>query len=139
MFSPILKELAKKEKTVFIQIEPLNPLELPDFQPGEYKTFIEKYTALIDLRHNHETLLARMKPKGRYNIRVAEKAGIQVDQVLPSDMNLEAFYRLLSETLERDNFTANSREYFRVFLEYLDKQKMGGLFFAKKGDEVISA
>jgi len=132
ILSLILRQLAQKEKVVFIQMEPLTPVILPDFQVGKYKSFIEKHTALIDLRQDNESLLARMKPKGRYNIRIAEKAGIQVDHVLPTEEHLDIFYNILSETLERDNFAANSREYFRIFLQYLDKQKIGGLFFAKK-------
>ncbi len=79
-----------------------------------------------------------MKPKGRYNIRVAEKTGVIIEQVPYSEENLDTFYNILSETLERDNFAANSKEYFRIFLRYLEKQELGGLFFAKKEDEVIA-
>ncbi len=79
-----------------------------------------------------------MKPKGRYNIRVAEKAGVQVEQVSYSEESLDVFYNILSETLERDGFAANSKEYFWTFLQYLEKQKLGGLFFASRDGEVIA-
>lgn len=124
---------------VFTQTEPLSPIVLPDFKTGYHKNFIEKHTAIIDLKQDDETILARMKPKGRYNIRVAEKAGVEVEQVPFTEESLDAFYKILSETLERDRFSANSREYFRTFLQYVEKEQLGGLFMAKKGAETIAA
>lgn len=38
-----------------------------------YKKFIPPYTALIDLTQSEDEILAAMKPKGRYNIRLATK------------------------------------------------------------------
>ncbi len=61
-----------------------------------------------------------------------------VEQVPYSEANLDAFYSILSETLERDSFAANSREYFRIFLQYLEKYELGGLFLAKRDCEVIA-
>jgi lipid II:glycine glycyltransferase (peptidoglycan interpeptide bridge formation enzyme) len=40
---------------------------------GYYKKFITPYTAVINLEKSEEEILARMKPKGRYNIRLSEK------------------------------------------------------------------
>lgn len=79
-----------------------------------------------------------MKPKGRYNIRVAEKSNVEVEQVSYNEENLDIFYSLLGETLERDGFAANSREYFQTFLQYLETYNLGGLFFAKREEEVIA-
>ncbi len=136
--SETLKILSLKEKVVFVQIESLSPIVLKDFKTGYHKNFIEKHTATIDLKQENEDILARMKPKGRYNIRVAEKAGVQVEQVSYSEESLDVFYNILSETLERDGFAANSKEYFWTFLQYLEKQKLGGLFFASRDGEVIA-
>lgn len=61
-----------------------------------------------------------------------------MEQVPYSEANLEAFYGILSETLERDSFRANSREYFRVFLQYLERYQLGGLWLAKRECEVIA-
>ncbi len=79
-----------------------------------------------------------MKPKGRYNIRVAEKSNVEIEQVSYNEENLDIFYSLLGETLERDGFAANSREYFRTFLQYLETYNLGGLFFATREGEVIA-
>ncbi len=134
-----MQELAKKEQVVFVQTEPLSPLSLPSFKVGHYKDFIEKYTAVIDLTQDEETILARMKQKGRYNIRIAEKSGVTVTQVPSTPENIDIFYRLLTETTERDRFAANSPTYFETFLAYLDKNKLGGLSFATREEEIIAA
>jgi lipid II:glycine glycyltransferase (peptidoglycan interpeptide bridge formation enzyme) len=125
ILSEQMKGLALKEKVVFIQSELSSPTILAGFKPGYYKNFIEKYTAIIDLKQDNETILAHMKPKGRYNIRVAEKAGVGVIQAPYSLESLDIFYNILSETLERDKFTANSKEYFRIFLQYLEERNLG--------------
>lgn len=138
ILSRTLKELSQKEKVIFIQIEPFSEAILPDFVTGQYKNFVEKYTATINLTQDNEIILAHMKPKGRYNIRVAEKAGVTVEQVPYSEEYLNIFYGILRETLERDQFSANSRDYFRTFLQYLEKQKLGGLFIAKREGEIIA-
>lgn len=139
ILSKTIQELSRKEKAVFIQVEPLSTTVLPGFMTGHFKDFIEKHTAVIDLRQDPENILARMKPKGRYNIRVAEKAGVRVVQVPYTKEHLDTFYSILGETLERDGFAANSREYFRILLRYLEKQKLGGLFMAEKDGETIAA
>jgi len=74
-------ELCKKEKALFIQIEFLNysgnlktkyfDLDTLDF--GYYKKFINQYTAIIELNQTEEEILSGMKPKGRYNIKLATK------------------------------------------------------------------
>lgn len=138
VLSKTLKNLAQKEKTVFVQIEPLSPVSLGEFIVWHHKNFIEKYTAVIDLTQDNETILSRMKQKGRYNIRVAEKSWVTIEQVPYNEKNLDIFYSLLSETLERDRFAANSKRYFRIFLQYLEKYSLGGLFFAKRDNEVIA-
>ena len=138
ILSKAFKKLSMKEKVVCIQIESLSPTVLPDFETGQYKNFIEKRTAVVDLTQDNEAILANMKPKGRYNIRVAEKAGVIVEQAPYSEKNLDIFYHILGETMERDSFAINSREYFRIFFQYLEKQNLGGLFFAKRETEVIA-
>lgn len=110
----------------------------PNFKISHYKDFIEKHTAIINLKQDSEAIFAHMKPKGRYNIRLAEKSGVEVEQVSYSEEYLDIFYSILSETLERDGFSANSKEYFRTFLQYLEKQDIGGLFIAKRENEVIA-
>jgi peptidoglycan pentaglycine glycine transferase (the first glycine) len=68
-------------------------------------------TAHTDLRGSDDDLLARMKPKWRYNIRLAEKRGVTVRMAQPDDDAL--LYRLYAETAARDGFVIREQPYYR--------------------------
>ena len=72
-------------------------------------------TVVIDLRPSEEEILARMKQKTRYNIRLAEKKGITVREGTAED--LPAFNRLMRLTGERDNFGVHDSNYYRAAFE----------------------
>lgn len=75
-------------------------------------------TIEVDLTGEEEDILARMKQKCRYNIRLAEKKGIVIRQ----SSDVKEFYALMQETGGRDGFEVHSLEYYqRVFnLSYLN-------------------
>jgi len=66
-------------------------------------------TIIVDLRGSEEEILARMKQKCRYNIRLAEKKGVAVR----AWDDIEAFHRMMLITSERDVFGVHSLEYYR--------------------------
>lgn len=68
-------------------------------------------TVLVDLTPEPEQMLARMKQKTRYNIRLAEKKGVRVRVGLEQD--LEMLYRMYAETSLRDGFAIRSESYYR--------------------------
>lgn len=69
-----------------------------------------KNTVLVDLTPSEQDLLARMKAKTRYNIRLAMRRGVQVR---PGDeTDLKAFYSLYNETARRDNFLIRPPAYY---------------------------
>ncbi len=76
-------------------------------------------TLLLDLRQSDEALLARMKQKWRYNLRLAQRHGVQVREGGAAD--LEMLYHMYAETSQRDGFVIRSREYYldswRSFIE----------------------
>jgi peptidoglycan pentaglycine glycine transferase (the first glycine) len=69
-----------------------------------------KNTMVMDLTKGESQLLAAMKPKTRYNIRLASRKGVQVR--LGSGEDLETMYRMYAETSQRDRFTIRNREYY---------------------------
>ncbi len=139
-----LVNLCKKEKCLFIQIETLDYKDdfswfnwfFKIFKRGYYKKFITPYTALIDLTKSEDDILKIMKPKWRYNIRLAEKKEILVKEIDKTDENIEIFYNLMIETTSRDGFSGNKLEYYKDFLNMIEDSK---LMFAYKDDVVISA
>ena len=117
-------------------MEPLEESGIPGYKRDSYKKFIEPYTIVIDLDVSEEEILAQMKEKGRYNIRLAEKRGVVVEQVKSTKENLEIFLSLFEETLSRDGFSGNSRTYYRNLLDYLERENIGSLFLAKNASGV---
>lgn len=76
-------------------------------------------TAYSDLSGSEETLLAQMKQKWRYNIRLAEKRGLRVRE--GGEADFAAFYALYAETGARDRFLIRPFDYYvqtwRTFLQ----------------------
>lgn len=101
-----------------------------------FKKFIPPYTCLIDLTQSQEDILKAMKPKGRYNIKLAQKKGVVVEKMPKTPENIQRFYELLSETTSRDYFAGNTLEYYSTFLSAL---KTSELYFAFHEDDILAA
>jgi len=82
------------------------------FRPGR-QDIQPRRTLVVDLRGDENQVLARMKQKTRYNIRLALKKGVVV---YPSS-DVDAFYRLMGLTGERDDFGIHSLAYYRRVYE----------------------
>ncbi|UCF27940.1 MAG: peptidoglycan bridge formation glycyltransferase FemA/FemB family protein [Chloroflexota bacterium] len=91
-------------------------------------------TIIVDLQENEEEILARMKQKTRYNIRLASKKGVEVN---PS-ADLETFFDLLEATGERDQFGIHSYDYYRTAYDLFKPDGDCELFIAKYGGEPIA-
>jgi lipid II:glycine glycyltransferase (peptidoglycan interpeptide bridge formation enzyme) len=76
-------------------------------------------TALLDLTPGEDELLANMKSKTRYNIRLSGRKGVRVRVGEPGDIPL--FYAMYAETGQRDGFLIRPLSYYadawRVFLD----------------------
>lgn len=90
-------------------------------------------TLLIDLKQSEQELLAQMHQKGRYNINVARKHGVEIVQGTAHD--IDDFYRLLIGTGNRDNFIILKKSQYRCFLESLEDAM---LLLAKRDGTVIA-
>jgi len=75
-----------------------------------------EFTSIIDISTNPEEILVKMKPKGRYNIKVAKKHEIEIKK----STDIDSFYDLVLTTTSRNKFSGNNKEYYRKFLEKLD-------------------
>lgn len=138
-FSQTLADLAHSTGAVFIQYEPLSEVDVPGFFQGEYRHFLEKYTLLLDLRPTEDEILAQMKEKGRYNVRLSLKRGVTVRKSDGNEADVKAFFDLLSETLDRDGFSGNSYAYYDELVRTLNSSGTGGLFVAEKDGCAVAA
>jgi peptidoglycan pentaglycine glycine transferase (the first glycine) len=102
-------------------------------------------TVWVDINHAEEDLLARMKPKTRYNIRLAERKGVTVR--IAGQNELPLLYRMYAETSVRDGFVIRSQDYYemvwRTFIDSemavpliaeVDGQPVAGLILFTFGD-----
>lgn len=90
-----------------------------------------KATQILDISKTEDEILAQMKPKTRYNIRLAGKKGVKV-RILdnPNDVNL--FYDLLLATAVKDKgYAPHEKEYYKKMVEVLGKKGIVRLFIAE--------
>lgn len=71
-------------------------------------------TILVDLEPGEDAILERMKPKTRYNIRLASRRGVQVRRGSAQDLDL--WNALYHETAKRNRITPHGRHFFAPLL-----------------------
>ncbi len=139
-----LKSFAKKKNLLFIKMEPnvkkseklISLLKRHGAVPG--KNLFTPSSFWIDLRKTEEELLISFHPKTRYNIKVAQKNGVEVDED-NSDRAFEKYLELTRETVARQRFYAHTERYHRLMWETLKKAGIAHLLCAKYKGRIISA
>lgn len=94
-------------------------------------------TVVLDLNRSEDDLLAAMKIRTRYNVRLALRKGIVVRQGTESD--IPAFHRLLLATGGRQGFSPHPEEYFLRVWRVLGSRGHAKLFLADYEGETLSA
>lgn len=119
-----LKEIGKEKRCIFIQLEPnvlkdhkSSIINLKSLHPSAHPLFT-RYTFQLDLTKSEDELLKAMHPKTRYNIRVAQKHGVEVVED-NSDEAFEQYLKLTFETTKRQQFFAHTQQYHRIQWETL--------------------
>lgn len=92
-------------------------------------------TILISIKGDEEQILARMKQKTRYNIRLAEKKGITVR----AWDDISAFHKMMLVTGGRDSFGVHSLEYYRRAYELFHLTGMAELLVAEFEGQPLAA
>jgi lipid II:glycine glycyltransferase (peptidoglycan interpeptide bridge formation enzyme) len=97
---------------------PPNSLEALERSRGLHKAPMDiqpPSTVILDLAGGEEQLLAAMKSKTRYNIRLAAKKGVEISTI-PADQlepALSEWYSLYRETARRDRITLHNEDYYK--------------------------
>lgn len=82
-------------------------------------------TVLVDLTESEDQILARMKSKTRYNIRLSGRKGVQTR--LGGENDLELLYRMYAETSRRGGFTIRGESYYlNLWKSFLETGEEGG-------------
>lgn len=109
-------EEAKRTDCISMFFSPLEPIQgsrnSKSVTRNSSRHIHPEATRILDLRLSEEDLLAQMKQKGRYNIRLAQKHGVRVEE----STDVEAFAVLMDETARRDGFRPAGSVSYRAFL-----------------------
>ncbi len=95
---------------------------------------VPRETLYIDLSMPAESILSSMKPKGRYNIGLSQRSGVQIitDNTAAC---VKRFYSVMCEASSRDNFAVESRQFFEHLADVLVPAGQAKFFFAEhEGD-----
>ena len=92
-------------------------------------------TMIVDIKDSEDKILARMKQKTRYNIRLAEKKGVTVR----TWDDIGSFHKMMLLTGGRDGFGVHSREYYQRAYELLHPKQMGELLLAEYEGKPLAA
>ncbi|MBI2334302.1 peptidoglycan bridge formation glycyltransferase FemA/FemB family protein [Candidatus Daviesbacteria bacterium] len=112
-----LKKIGKENNCAFIKIEPDVRLpstvyRLPSNFIKSPKPLFTKYNFVVDLTKSEEELLKNMHPKTRYNIKVAQKHGVKVEE-RTDDRSFEIYLKLYFETTQRQGYHGHNEQYHR--------------------------
>lgn len=132
--------VCKQNRAIFLKLE---PDIWTDQTPETWNLKLEMSphniqpprTLIVDIKDSEEEILARMKQKTRYNIRLAEKKGVTVR----AWDDLAAFHQMMLITGGRDGFGVHSREYYQRAYDLLHPKQMGELLVAEYDGKPLAA
>ncbi len=129
-----IEKIAQERNAVFARFDFQKDCEIDSLK---FKTAREENFPLATIRLNlaksESELLAAMHPKGRYNIRLAQKHGVKVSV----EKEVGEFFTLLQKTTARDGFAGHSQNFYQKFVEQLGENCV--LFVARKKSIPLAA
>lgn len=95
-----------------------------------------------------ESLLKQMHQKTRYNVRLAQRRGVTVRRAAHDSAGVDAFYALMQDTAQRNDFGVHERRYYDEFLRTfgdnaallfaeIEGRPVAGVIAVSFGDEAI--
>jgi lipid II:glycine glycyltransferase (peptidoglycan interpeptide bridge formation enzyme) len=134
--------IAKKRGIGYLLIQPppdhpfiIHDLIEHDFHPTSIYV-APTATVLIDLSSNEDEILSQMKSQTRRNILRSQRSGLLIREGNRSD--LTDFYKLLSVTGKRGNFSHYQEEYFEEMYRIFHPHRAIKLLVAEVVDDIVS-
>ncbi len=137
----------ENKKAGWLRIEPQSQSDLEGIENvlgGDFcikkskKNHEPAQTLILDLEKSEEKLLAEMKQKTRYNIRLAEKKGVQIEESENPEKDINIFYEISKKTAERDKISIHPFKYYQKMVTEINNEKIK-LYLAKYDEKVIGA
>jgi len=140
-----IKEQTKKERCVFLKIEPLFPLPFPENFSAKpaFKRMQPQKTLILNLENPEEEIFKNFHWKTGYNIKLAQRKGIEVEVFNKSNSDIalysDIFYNLVFKTGKRQDFGLYPKEYYQNLLDIYSDDFKSELFLAKFQGKFIAA
>jgi len=140
-----VKAEARKRGAFMLKIEPsvedgntrwLTALHKRGFRPTPYSSHF-RHEWVLDLRPDEKTLLAGMKEKWRYNIRLAGRKGVNVRRG-EGQADIDTFYRLYETTSTRDEFFIHDKTHYENVMRLYSQGDRAALFLAEYEGEAVA-
>ncbi len=139
-----LTAAARARRAVLLKIEPDQP-DSPDLAQAltalglrpSPQTVQPRRSLVLDLAGSEDEILARMKPKTRYNIRLAAKKDVTV-RAAQSPADVDAFNALMQVTGVRDQFGVHAPAYYQAAFELFAPAGQAALFLAEWQGEPLA-
>ena len=159
-----LNQIASKENIIFIKFEPYifkSEIRNPRFARrakldsslevrrtkwetnSKFKIINSKHplftqwTIIMDLSKSEKILMENLKPKTRYNIKLAQKKGVFIKEE-SNKKGYEIFENLYFETTKRQHYLGHDKNYHRIVWDNM-KNKVSHILIAYYKDEPLSA
>ena len=136
-----LAAAAQGKKAILLRVEPNLPhsssLDLGTDFLSAGKGVQPRRTLVVDIRGEEAEILGRMKPKTRYNIRLAGRKGVEARAGTAADLPI--FNRLMSATGERNRFGVHSPAYYRAAFELFSPHDRVGMLLAEYQGRPLAA
>ncbi|WP_432808638.1 lipid II:glycine glycyltransferase FemX [Pantanalinema sp. GBBB05] len=135
-----VKQLLPTLSAIALRVEPLF-LQKPPFLEKFVRAPVDllpSETLLIDLCPDEAEILANMKPKGRYNIRLSQRYGVETEFTTELQ-NIPRFYDLFWETVERQQFFGEPYGFFINLCQTLFAANMAEIGLATWNDQLLAA
>ncbi len=134
--------LGKTDRAIFLKIDPVQKLQTTNYKLKTTSSVQPRITTVLDLAQSAEKLLARMHPKTRYNIRLAEKKWVKVRatryEVRGTNSDIHSFSALLEETARRDGFRTHPSVYYEKLLSIRSVEFTNELFLAEHEGKILA-
>jgi lipid II:glycine glycyltransferase (peptidoglycan interpeptide bridge formation enzyme) len=139
-----IERVARPRGAIALTIEPelsdaamhSNRLLALGFSPAPV-TIQPPRTIVVDLAGDEDAILAAMKSKTRYNIRLAGRRGVTVREA--NEQDLPAFHALMATTGDRDDFGVHTPAYYELAYRLFVPRDCARLLLAEVKGEPVAA
>jgi lipid II:glycine glycyltransferase (peptidoglycan interpeptide bridge formation enzyme) len=148
-----IKKIAVDENAIFVKFEPdvyqktfneLNQentfnvdMHFPNMVVSPKVAFYP-FTFVVDLTKTETELFEKMHPKTRYNIKIANRYGVKIEEKT-DDAAFEIYLKLLFDTTKRQGFYLHTEKYHRDLWKTLKPTGIPRIMLASYNGEVLAA